>query len=152
MNAVVEKPRTMTLTPARRALAEQWRQDWVVNAEDGTTVEDLKDPAYWAHVASDMQQYDRVEVREETGQWIVDLIITGVGRNWASVLIVAKHDLTGGTAAVAPESPKYKVMWRGPQHKWCVKRLSDNEVLQAGMESEIAGTAWLEQYERTVNG
>ena len=41
MNAVVEKSRTMTLTPARRALSEQWRQDWVVNAEDGTTIEDL---------------------------------------------------------------------------------------------------------------
>ena len=150
MNAVVEQKRAVVLTPARMALAEQWRQDWVINAEEGTTVDDLKEPAYWAHTSQQLQQFDRIEVREETGAWIVDLIVTGAGRNWASVKVIAKHDLTDTTAAPAAPSPKYRVMWRGAQHKWCVKRLADNEILQAGMPSEAAGVAWLDQYERAV--
>lgn len=142
-------PRSVVLNPQRMALAEQWRQDWIVNAEEGTGIEDVLDTGYWAHMASHLQQFDRIEVRMETGEWVADLIVTGVGRNWAAVHLIAKHDLQP-----APEQPagtvKHEVLWRGQQHKWCVKRLSDGAVLDTGRSSKTDAQAWLANYETTV--
>src|SRR5438270_251157 len=42
------------LNPQRIGLAEQLRQDWVVNAEERTTIEEVMDPQYWAHIAAQM--------------------------------------------------------------------------------------------------
>ena len=68
MSEVKELKRAVILNPQRRGLAEQMRQDWVVNAEEGTSVQDVLDPSYWAHIAAELQQYDHIEVRLETGE------------------------------------------------------------------------------------
>ena len=65
---MTDKPRAVILNPQRIGLAEQLMQHWVVNAEEGTTVADVLDPGYWAHCAAQMQVYDRIDVRLETGE------------------------------------------------------------------------------------
>ena len=44
---MAEDNRTKVLNPQRFKLAEFARQDFVVEAEEGTTVEDILAPAYW---------------------------------------------------------------------------------------------------------
>jgi hypothetical protein len=78
-------PAIRTLTEARMGLAESKRQDWVVNAEEGTTVEQVLDPMYWAHVGPKFTLYDRVDVRVDTGEWMLELIVIQTGRNFARV-------------------------------------------------------------------
>lgn len=141
--------RAVILNPQRLLLAEFARQDWIVNAEAGTTVSDVLDPQYWAHCSAQMKPYDRCEVRLETGEWMLELIVLQCDRNWAKVHLLEKYDLTA-VESLAPAPQKHIVKWRGPQHKHCVVRISDNEVLSTGHETGEAAQAWLKQYETTV--
>jgi hypothetical protein len=150
MSAVLQEKRAVILNPQRMALAEQWRQDWVVNAEEGTSIEDVLDPEYFSHMASQMQQFDRIEVRMETGEWVAELIVKAVGRNWVSCHLIVEHQLEVVSDAPAA-TIKHDVMWRGQHHKWCVKRKSDGEVLQAGMASKDDAETWLKNYESTIH-
>lgn len=148
---VAEKKSERVVVEQRMALAEHWRQDWVVNAEDGTTVEELLNPAYWSHVSARMNPLDHVEVRAETGEWIVDLIVTGTGRNWATMFLAHRHDLQKIASQETPkQSVEHEVVFRGPQHKWGVKRLSDSQMIREDIPTKVEAMAWLSQYENTI--
>lgn len=150
MSEFLEKPKARILNPQRMALAEQLRQDWVVNAEQGTPIAEVLDASYWAHMAVHLQQFDHIEVREETGAWVAELIVKQVGRNWAAVRLIAKHDLEV-TEEMHPSDKKHEVVWRGSQHKHCVVRLADKEILQSGISSKTEAQSWLDNYERTIS-
>lgn len=143
------KPRALILNPQRMGLAEQLRQDWVVNAEEGTTVKDVLEPGYWSHMSSQMQPYDRIDVRLETGEWLLELIVISVGRNWATVFLANKHELQPAVENV-PSAIKHKVEWKGPQHKHVVIRLADNVVVQSGFSEKSAAQEWLAHHERVL--
>lgn len=138
--------RVLILNPQRIGLAEQMRQDWVVNAEEGTTVQDVLNTGYWAHMAAQMQVYDHVEVRLETGEWILDLIVLDVGRNYARVYVAAKHDFGEVDARPSTESITHKVEWKGPQRKHVVIRLADSAVLQEGFSNKSEALLWMENH------
>jgi hypothetical protein len=151
MSEVTDKPAAKTariLNPQRMGLAEQLRQDWVVNAEEGTSVEEVLDPQYWAHMAMHLQPMDRIDVRAETGDWLLELLVINTGRNWAQMHLLARHDLVK-RAETMPASVKHRVEWKGPQLRWCVIRNGDNEMLQKGMEKQAA-IDWLSGYEKTT--
>ena len=140
--------RTVILNPQRIGLAEALRRDWVVNAEAGTTVQDVLEPVYWSHNASDFTIYDHIEVRLETGEWILDLIVIAVGRNWAKVHLVNKIELASEDDS--PVATKHKVEWKGPQHKWAVIRLADNEMISKGHGDKNEAALWLTNYENVT--
>lgn len=143
-----EAKRSVQLDPQRMVLAETARNDWVVTAAPGTTVDDVLKPAFWAHKAREMTPYDRIEVREETGEWMLELMVLSQGLNWATVHVLQHHVLQH--VAEEPEGVKlHKLQWRGPRAKWGVIRLSDNQVLQDGMDKDQAA-AWMAQHERVT--
>lgn len=149
--AAADKPaakRNVTLNPQRMSLAESWRQDWVVNAEEGTQITDVLDPQYWAHMAQRLAPYDHIEVRLETGEWLLELLVTEVGRNYAQVYVMHKHELSA--PAPVPEAIKHKVIWRGPQHKHTVVRISDGAVLQTGFDKAELAREWMMAHERVL--
>lgn len=155
MSEVVEqKPETkrkaVYAMPEYMQLAEQWRQDFVVHVPEEHTVEDLLEPAYWAHVAGAraMQRFDRIEARAETGEWVADLLVVSAGRNWANVKLLATHDMTATASKATPEA-RHTVKLRGP-HKWCVMRISDGAVIQQGLETKQAAEIAMAQYENTL--
>lgn len=141
--------RAVILDPQRMHLAEHSRQDWVVNVEAGTTVEDILEPAYWSHIASSMEPFDRIDARMETGEWLLELIVVECGRNWARVHLAKKHELQA-VVAEAPPALKHRVEWKGPQHKHVVIRLADNEVIQSGFSDKAAAQQWLAQHEQVT--
>lgn len=142
------KKRSLTLDPSRKHLAESARRDWVANAEEGTTIQDVMEPSYWAHIASELRPYDHIEVRLDTGEWVAEVLVVSQGLNWAKVHLLHKHDLTMSTEA-PPDSQKHIVKWRGPQKKFSVVRIADGSILQECMEKEMAED-WLRKHERTV--
>lgn len=141
--------RAAILSPQRHRLADEVRNQWVVNAEEGTTIQDVMDPGYWSHVAALLRPYDHIEVRLETGEWVAEVLVMSQGLNWAKVHILHKHELAASMEA-PPASQRHEVKWRGPQHKWCVVRLADKQVLDAGRESAEAAHEWLRNYERVT--
>jgi hypothetical protein len=90
MSEVLDKPaaqdekekRAVFLAGDRMHLREQVRQDWVIDAAAGTTIEDVLDPQYLAHLATGIELYSRIEVLIESGEWMLELLVMGVGRNW----------------------------------------------------------------------
>lgn len=150
MSEVQDKvARSVILNPQRIGLAESMRQDWVVNANEGTEVSDVLEPAYWSHVAAQMQPYDRVDVRLETGEWLLELIVMSVGRNWAQMHLCAKHDLQPITDTL-PGAIKHKVEWKGPQRKFAVIRTADSACIHDGFASRDEANAYLSNHERVT--
>ena len=138
--------RAVILNPQRMGLAEQMRQDWVVNAEEGTTIQDVLDTGYWAHMASQLQLYDHIEVRLETGEWILELIVLDIGRNYARVYVAQKHDFAEVDLKAPSGAITHKVEWKGPQRKYVVIRISDSAPLQEGFTSKPEALAWMENH------
>jgi hypothetical protein len=143
------KKRDVTLNPSRIGLAEQLRQDWVVNAEQGTEIRDVLEPAYWAHCAQRMQPYDRIEVRQETGDWLLELLVLDLGRNWARVHVLHKHELAP-VSDTMPVASLHKVEWKGPQHKHSVIRLSDSVLVKDGFADKLSAMTWMGQHEGVI--
>lgn len=146
-----EEKRSLILNPQRIGLAEARRQDWVVNAEEGTTVQDVLDPGYWAHCASSMQVYDRIDVRLETGEWLLELFVLDVGRNYARVFLAKKHDFADSNIEVPVGAIKHKVEWKGPQRKHVVIRLSDGAAIQEGFSEKAVAMEWMANHERVID-
>lgn len=153
MSEVAEKTaekRVVILNPQRIGLRENKRQDWAVDAEEGTTVQDVLDAQYWAHMASQFAPYARVEVLEETGAWMLDLVVINCGRNWAQVHVLHRYDLVERSETM-PSATKHKVEWKGPSLKFCVIRLADGEMIQKDLPSKVAASEWLASYERSTS-
>jgi hypothetical protein len=144
-----EKKRSVVLQEARIGLAEERRNDWVVNAEEGTTIQDVLDPAYWAFTSNKLTPYDHIEVRLETGEWIADLVVLQVGMSFTRVHLRHFYDLVQVKEDL-PVPQKHEVVWRGPQHKFAVKRLQDQQVLQNGFNTREEAGVWLKNHEQVV--
>lgn len=140
------KKRQIVLTEQRFGLAEALRRDFVVDAEVGTTLQDVLEPAYWAYVTRDITPFSRIEVRMETGEWIAELVVMQVDRTWAKVHLLHFHDLAP-SMDTAPPSQKHQVYWRGMHHKFAVRRLSDQEVIQSNFATRDEANVWLKNYE-----
>jgi hypothetical protein len=158
MEAVLEKrvapaqpaKRIVVLTEQHIGLAEDKRRDWVVDAEDGTLPEDVTRPEYWAHVAGKFTPHDRIEVRQEAGEWIIELIVISCERNWASVHIAAFHELGQRDDTAPRASIKHKVVYKGHIKKHCVVRLSDSMAIQEGLQTKAQAEEWLANHERVT--
>lgn len=149
MSDVKAEPRAVFLNPEQMGAREHRRQDFAVNAPAGTTVEDVLNPQYWAHVAAQFEPFARVEVLEESGAWMLDLLVIQAGRNWAQVHLLAKHELAERTEAM-PKAQAHLVEWKGPVRKWSVIRISDSQVLQDGFGSKAEAHAWSANHERNA--
>jgi hypothetical protein len=139
--------RAVTLNPQRIGLAEQLRRDWVVNAAAGTTINDVLQPAFWAHCSQEFTVYDRIDCRVETGEWALDLIVLDVGRNYARVFVAHRHVFEEAELPEAPMDPiEHKVEYKGPHLKFCVIRQTDGAVVQEGIKTEKAAVEWMQNH------
>lgn len=143
------KIQARVIMPQRFAEAETLRHDWIADAEVGTSLEEVMEPSYWTHVAPLMVPYDHIEVRAEDGTWIAYLVVLYAERNYAKVVLdrVLKVEQN---AEVPEASLKHKVKYNGPHHKFCVIRLSDDEILHKGCKTREEADAWLRTYEKSM--
>lgn len=144
----MSEKREISIFDTRMLSAEYARNVWIVNAETGTTPSDVLEPIYWAHVASRLSPYDRIEVRAEEGDWVMELIVIACERNWARVHVLHKHELASPNAVPAAEN--HQVMWKGPQKKFCVIRVADMQAVQEGFADKRDAYAWMVNHEVKV--
>ena len=142
--------RSPIIHPTRMKLAENERQDWIVNAELSHTVEDLTNPGYWAHMAALLTPYDHIEVRAEDGSWIANLIVIQTDRSWAKVMLTSKFNLLD-TEALPSNIAQHKVEWKGPQHRFAVIRLVDQAVVKNGFQTKDEATGWMREHEKVIS-
>lgn len=135
------------LDRARFHLAEHHRQDYVAIIPQGMQPQDLENASYWSVVSNICRPFGRIEARAEDGSWIAELVITEVGRQFVRVKILQLYTLS----AVEPAGEEtgdqnYEVLWRGQHHKFCVKRLADNEIVHTGEATKDGARGWLREH------
>jgi len=144
-----EKKRSIQIDPGRMRLAEYDRQDWVANAPEGTVIEDITEPSFWSLMAAQMKPYDRVEIRADDGTWLAEVLVLGCDRTWARVHLLNHYKLSTADVSLT-QSVRHESFWRGPQHKWCVKRLTDNEIVKSGCATREEASTWLREHEKVM--
>jgi hypothetical protein len=149
------KSRTFqSLNATRFKEGDYARQIFHASAQTGTTKEDLLNPAYFAHVASQVSRFDHIEVVEETGAW------------WAQLLVTSKSEKPGRPATITvdilhfkglkahlnadaelAESPDdaYEVKFRGPK-KWTVIHKDTREIQVEGLDTAEEAKGWVERF------
>lgn len=142
-----EEKRAIILHPTRFGLAEDRRRDFVVTAEDGTNIADVLNPGFWAHTATEMEDYSRVEVRIDTGEWLLELLVIEHGRNWARVKLLQKYDLVKAETSAEKPSLQHRVEYKGPHLKHCVVRNSDEAIILDSISTKVEAHQKMMEFE-----
>lgn len=134
--------------------AEYVSNRWVVTAEPGTTIDEIKDPIFWANVANRLRQWDRIEVRDAAGEWVAELVVLAV-EPFAAKVHVVRHDVfdmkaNGGVPEAQPVPEGYEVKNRG-KDGWCVIRQEDKAILKTGEVSRAHALIWLQGHLKALS-
>jgi len=152
MGTVSELKKEKTINPVNNVLlAEHEMRDFVVYALHGTSVEDILETGYWAHVAERFVPFKtQIKVIAEDGSWIAELIVTACDRNWARVYMMHFHDLSEQEAAPSKDS-NFTVNF-APAHGWRIIQKDTKEVIQKGFNTKDDAHKALKDYENTIKG
>lgn len=138
-------------TDARMKLADFQRNRFVVTPEKGVEVNDLLQPAYWAHIATKFRPYDEVTVIPEDGSFYAKLLVIACDRLWAKMHLLEDHDLTPTRKDMPQvEFDGYAVEWKGPLSRFAAIRKSDGVVLKDLFQNQLEGWQWLDGYMKTL--
>ena len=137
----------MALSPSNLKPAEYVRNVFAITPEHGVTIDDLKEPGYWAHVAAKLHPTDRIEVTSEDGTWFAEVFVNAAAHNWAQVTVLRFHELAEAAKPAVNVAPKHSVQWKGQNKLHCVIRTSDKAVVKEGFTSAALANAWVADYE-----
>lgn len=123
-----------------------------VTAEEGTTIEEILDPAYWSHVAPRLKPYAEITIRTDDGLWWAKLIVLVAGKTWAKVKVIQHVPLsTSDVDQTAAENiDGYEIKWRGPLCKWSVIRSRDHQLLTEKHETRGEAQGWLSEHIKAI--
>ncbi len=135
----------------RKTLAEHRRNLWHIEVDVNVEPDDMLAASYWAHVAADLRQGDRIEAHAEDGAWFAEFLVQDAGTNWAKVACLRAVKLQG----VNPERrgvilAGHSVSFGGTFVKWRVIRDVDKKVLKDKCATDGEAYAWLSNYAKTV--
>jgi hypothetical protein len=150
MNDIVKK--SIKIPESRFKEASFARTQWQVIAEHGTTLEDIKKPEYWAHVAKQLKITDEITVICEDMTFKVNLDVLDKSNTWAKVFVTDYIDYTEATGETMPEAPQkeFKVKWGGPHVKYQVIRAEDSEVVKEYFATEADAYNYLRDYSKVM--
>lgn len=134
-----------TLSPNGLSVAEYKRRQWFCEAQEGTTLDDILKSGYWAHVASKMTEFDRIEVVAVDGTWGADLVVLATGRTAAKVKMLHYYEFDGGYADMSGVNATHEIKHRGPR-KWSIIRIEDKAVVKEGIPTREEADRALSDY------
>lgn len=103
------------------------RTVWSAQPEPGTTLNDMLQPEYWAHVSKTLKQGDRIEVTDAGNAWFAELFVRSASDNGAKV-VVLRSQVFDTPAPKADDGQPFEVKHRGGAG-WSVIRKSDKTVV-----------------------
>jgi hypothetical protein len=141
---------TRQLPAGRYSQSEYANRNHTVTIEQGTTIEEVANPAFFAHIAHKVSPYDVIRVLSDDGTIYAELLVRSVGRAWVATQPLHWVNLTTVdvelTQAQQNERSGYLVVHKGPHLKWCVVRRTDSAMIHEGDASEEACNSWLGDY------
>jgi len=155
MSEVAEKLEQPKEAPAiyeyQMRLTESVVLDYFITVEPTVTQADLLRSDFWMHVANRFKPFTRLRVAAEDGSYYAEYIVLSAGRNWASVFEIGFYNLHENAAKAGEATKEFDVLWKGPINKYCIVRLSDNELIQKGIEQKDAAYLKLSEYLKVIN-
>lgn len=131
----VEMPaKVAALIPPRFRQAEFVRTVWDACPTHGTVLSDILRPEYWAHAASKLKPWDRIEVRAEDNSWYAELVVRNSDKV-SAVVAVLKYVEMGDRPETVPADTLYEVNF-APLHRWRVVRRSDKAIMVKGLANK----------------
>ena len=122
--------RDLSLNRTRISGSEFARNLWVVTVEEGTTREDLRNPAFWSHVSALFKPYDRIEVRSDIDEFFAELLILSCSSTFAKVKELSWFDLPAKDVKLTEEQERqFEYRYRGPHSKHSIVRKHDNAII-----------------------
>jgi len=152
-DASVKEPARPILGVDRLRSAEFERIIHVATPGSGHGLEEMIDPAYWAHVGPKLKPYDRIEVRAEDGTYFAELLVLACDRTWAKVHVLNWWDLSTQDVAIteaAAASSKFEIK-HTPGLRWHVIRKSDRQTMHKDCQTKAEAGSWLTEYLKTVD-
>jgi hypothetical protein len=143
------KKEIRSLNPSRHKLTEHVNQVHSITVEIGTTLEHVQNPAFLAHIAPIITQYDRILVKPDDGAWYADLLVVECANNWVKTQVFAFLQIDKEFVNTPDAFETHRVEFAGAHHKWRVVRNSDNEVVKSGM-SKGEAHLWRDEYVKTI--
>ena len=142
----------MSIAPGRFSETEHKNHSWTITVEDGTSIEDVLNPAFLANVAHNLRPYDIIHVRVDSDEWYTQLLVVDCGRNWAKMikLLEVKLAYEGEEPPVGVHTGLFTVEFKGQHNKWCVIRQSDKALIKEQCASKQEANAWLSTYTMTL--
>lgn len=137
------------IMPDRCGLREDKQHDWVIDLPMAVSLEQAMDPAFYSHVAEQMEAGDHITLRPEDFSWIAYLVVTASGRNYAKVHLIQKEEFDSNQE-IPTQSQQHRIEWKGPHLRYCVIRIDDAKLLNSGSKKKSEAYAWLQEYERTM--
>ncbi|MDP3553064.1 hypothetical protein [Methylocystis sp.] len=129
----------MTDAPAllqrRFALAEYTRAVYFATVEQHITLENVLQPGFWQHVASQLKPYDEIIVANDDCSWRAQLLVADVWHQGCRVVELSRVDMTAEDEGGNDVADDLRVKWRGPVHRWCVVR-TDGVIMRGGLENK----------------
>lgn len=107
-----------------------------------TSVQAIREPAFWANVARHLRVSQRIDVECVDGSWLAEFRVASVGSNWARVQLLRLHKFVTAESVVQ-RSKDFKIEWGGPSHKHRVVRVADKAILEKGFDTPEQAAEWL---------
>lgn len=150
MSETSAAPKPRKLHASRCQLAEQSRNIHSVVLEPGTTLDNLKDPAFWAHVSGpkNFRPMDRIEAMPEDGSFWAELLVLSAGPLFAKVYVMRHYEI--GEVGTTSMSDAFAVAWKGPLRQHAVIRVKDNAIMQDKFANKEAALGWLAENAKTM--
>lgn len=147
--AVKKQP---ALIPPDLSQAEYNRNRFLARPPEGTTLADILNPDFWAHVARQFRQGDLLEVYPKDGAFYAELFVAECRKvGMINVLRLVKVSYTPLTeepqGKTKDESGTYSVVWRGTEKKHTVTRKLDNAIVSEGHATKQDAQRWIEEQE-----
>lgn len=130
------------LDPSRFVETQHANNRYSVTVEEGVSLDDIADDAFFANVAPKLRPYDHIEVRADGGAFYAELLVINAGKTWAKTTLLLKKELQSKEEVVA-NFEGYDIVYKGPHKKFCVIRKKDSEMVHEGSDDKGAAMKWL---------
>lgn len=151
---IQEAPRKQpALIPSELKLADYNRNRFLARPPVGTTLEDILNPAFWAHVAGQLTPGggDIIELFPIDGAYYAELIVAECRRtgmvNQVRLVKLSYTPLSEEIVQSRATAGGYKIVHRGTEKKHTVTRIEDNVIVSEGHATKQDAQKWIDEQE-----
>ncbi len=127
------------------------RQCFRVTPPAGTTIDEMLEPDYWAHVARRITPHDIVEVVPEDGAFYARLFVVNSEKLWVKMAKLEYVEFGEIATVKTPATEKFEAKFGGANVKWRVHNKSDNSLAaQDSFQTRTEAEKWIEQHAKQM--